>query len=152
MVTLGNRWDQLLEEEFGKAYYLQLREFLKTEYNSYRVYDRITHKTGHCSEDTDYLFVVGSEKVKILELVPEDEDILILGLLDKYIPKAAVDSVHWFKNHCLVKVNCSGSFGFITLKKVKKVYLDNEEVSFEKEDELYQIRVEHESSEIVIVY
>ncbi|MCH5201152.1 MAG: uracil-DNA glycosylase [Oscillospiraceae bacterium] len=38
MVKLGNRWDELLEEEFGKPYYLQLREFLKAEYDSCRVF------------------------------------------------------------------------------------------------------------------
>ena len=38
MVHLGNDWDELLAEEFKKEYYLQLREFLKTEYNTRRIY------------------------------------------------------------------------------------------------------------------
>ncbi len=32
MVILNNDWDELLEEEFKKDYYLSLREFLKSEY------------------------------------------------------------------------------------------------------------------------
>ncbi len=38
MVSLGNAWDMLLKEEFESPYYLALREFLKTEYTSHRVY------------------------------------------------------------------------------------------------------------------
>ena len=38
MVSLGNDWDELLSEEFKKDYYLSLREFLKKEYSSFRVY------------------------------------------------------------------------------------------------------------------
>lgn len=38
MFSLGNDWDALLGEEFGKDYYLELREFLKTEYSSRRIY------------------------------------------------------------------------------------------------------------------
>jgi len=38
MVKLGNDWDELLGEEFQKPYYLELREFLKLEYSSRRIY------------------------------------------------------------------------------------------------------------------
>ena len=38
MVKLGNDWDILLEGEFQKPYYQQLRNFLKSEYNSYTIY------------------------------------------------------------------------------------------------------------------
>ena len=38
MVSLGNDWDELLKEEFNKEYYLVLRDFLKSEYFSRRIY------------------------------------------------------------------------------------------------------------------
>ena len=38
MVHIGNDWDSLLEAEFKKDYYLSLREFLKTEYFSRKIY------------------------------------------------------------------------------------------------------------------
>ena len=38
MVSFGNDWDALLREEFGKEYYLKLREFLKSEYSTRRIY------------------------------------------------------------------------------------------------------------------
>lgn len=38
MIALGNDWDGLLAEEFGNDYYLALREFLKSEYSSRRIY------------------------------------------------------------------------------------------------------------------
>ena len=38
MVNLGNDWDILLKDEFEKDYYLNLREFLKAEYSTKRIY------------------------------------------------------------------------------------------------------------------
>ena len=38
MVLLNNDWDTMLSEEFKKPYYLELREFLKAEYSTARVY------------------------------------------------------------------------------------------------------------------
>lgn len=38
MVNIGNEWDALLADEFKKDYYLQLRQFLISEYNSRRIF------------------------------------------------------------------------------------------------------------------
>ena len=38
MVCLGNDWDGILENEFSSEYYIKLREFLKSEYSSKRIY------------------------------------------------------------------------------------------------------------------
>ncbi|MBE6644568.1 MAG: uracil-DNA glycosylase [Ruminococcaceae bacterium] len=38
MVHIGNDWDEILAGEFKKEYYLNLREFLKSEYFSRKIY------------------------------------------------------------------------------------------------------------------
>ena len=38
MVSLGNDWDEILKDEFEKDYYLNLREFLKAEYSTRKIY------------------------------------------------------------------------------------------------------------------
>lgn len=38
MIAIGNDWDKLLCDEFQKEYYLKLREYLKAEYSSRRIY------------------------------------------------------------------------------------------------------------------
>lgn len=38
MVKFNNDWDELLADEFKKPYYLQLREFLKSEYSSHVIF------------------------------------------------------------------------------------------------------------------
>lgn len=38
MISLENDWDELLAPEFEKEYYLKLREYLKAEYSSCRIY------------------------------------------------------------------------------------------------------------------
>ncbi len=43
MVHFGNEWDTLLKDEFEKEYYIQLREFLKHEYSTKRIYPDMYH-------------------------------------------------------------------------------------------------------------
>ena len=43
MVHIGNDWDDLLTGEFQKEYYLKLREFLKKEYSTRRIYPAMDH-------------------------------------------------------------------------------------------------------------
>lgn len=38
MVHIGNDWDEILADEWKKPYYQQLRQFLKTEYSSQKIY------------------------------------------------------------------------------------------------------------------
>lgn len=38
MVKLNNEWDNILNDEFKKDYYLKLREFLKYEYSHYNIF------------------------------------------------------------------------------------------------------------------
>lgn len=38
MVNIGNDWDALLKDEFTAPYYLEIREFLKKEYSSARIF------------------------------------------------------------------------------------------------------------------
>lgn len=38
MVKFGNDWDNILKDEFKKDYYLKLRQFLKAEYSSKKIY------------------------------------------------------------------------------------------------------------------
>ncbi|MGL5642528.1 MAG: uracil-DNA glycosylase [Paraclostridium sp.] len=38
MVNIGNDWDEILEGEFEKPYYLELREFLKNEYSTQTIF------------------------------------------------------------------------------------------------------------------
>ena len=38
MVHIGNDWDEILADEWQKPYYRKLREFLKNEYSTWRIY------------------------------------------------------------------------------------------------------------------
>lgn len=38
MVHIGNDWDEILENEFKKEYYFELREFLKKEYSTQQIF------------------------------------------------------------------------------------------------------------------
>ena len=55
MVSLGNNWDSLLDEEFEKEYYLKLRTFLKEEYANpaFPVYPDM-HDIFNALKITDY--------------------------------------------------------------------------------------------------
>ena len=38
MVNIGNDWDNILADEWSKPYYIALRQFLKAEYSTQRIY------------------------------------------------------------------------------------------------------------------
>lgn len=43
MVHIGNDWDNILADEFKKPYYLQLRQFLKSEYTTKTIYPHMNN-------------------------------------------------------------------------------------------------------------
>jgi len=53
MVKIGNEWDSILAEEWGKPYYRNLREFLKHEYALYDVYPNM-HDIFNALKYTSY--------------------------------------------------------------------------------------------------
>ncbi len=68
MVKLNNYWDQLLEDEFKKDYYIKLREFLKKEYQQYHIFPSM-YDIFNALRYTDYYDV----KVVILGQDPYHE-------------------------------------------------------------------------------
>ncbi|MGX4600879.1 uracil-DNA glycosylase [Faecalimicrobium sp. JNUCC 81] len=64
MVKLGNDWDILLEDEFKKEYYLNLREFLKVEYSSKVIYpdaNNIFEALKHTSYNGTKVLILGQD-------------------------------------------------------------------------------------------
>ena len=64
MVRLGNDWDDLLSEEFSKDYYLALREFLKSEYSSRRIYppmNDIYNALRYTARDDTRVVILGQD-------------------------------------------------------------------------------------------
>ena len=64
MVFLGNDWDKLLKNEFESEYYLSLREFLKREYSSVRIYppmDDIYNALRYTSYDRARVVILGQD-------------------------------------------------------------------------------------------
>ena len=64
MVNIGNDWDALLADEFKKEYYLSLREFLKTEYFSRKIYppmDDIFNALKYTSYENARVVILGQD-------------------------------------------------------------------------------------------
>lgn len=64
MVDLGNDWNELLESEFEKEYYLKLREFLKEEYSTRAIYPsmyNIFEALKHTSYKDTKVLILGQD-------------------------------------------------------------------------------------------
>ncbi|MGL5348109.1 MAG: uracil-DNA glycosylase [Peptostreptococcaceae bacterium] len=64
MVDLGNDWNELLESEFKKEYYLKLREFLKEEYSTRVIYPsmyNIFEALRHTSYKDTKVLILGQD-------------------------------------------------------------------------------------------
>lgn len=64
MVNIGNDWDELLADEWQKEYYLALREFLKSEYASRRIYppmNDIYNALRYTSREMTRIVILGQD-------------------------------------------------------------------------------------------
>ena len=53
MVNLGNKWDEVLKDEFEKEYYLKIRDFLKQEYSTRKIFPEM-HDIFNSLKYADY--------------------------------------------------------------------------------------------------
>lgn len=64
MVNIGNDWDEILANEWQKPYYLALREFLKKEYKTQRVYpdmNNIFNALKYTSFEDTKVVIIGQD-------------------------------------------------------------------------------------------
>lgn len=64
MVKIGNDWDEILSDEWQKPYYLALREFLKKEYKTQRVYpdmNNIFNALKYTSFEDTKVVIIGQD-------------------------------------------------------------------------------------------
>lgn len=64
MVNIGNDWDEILEDEWEKPYYKQLRAFLKKEYSTRRIYPHmndIFNALKHTSFEETKVVIIGQD-------------------------------------------------------------------------------------------
>ena len=64
MVNIGNDWDEILADEWQKPYYLALREFLKKEYKTQRVYpdmNNIFNALKYTSFEDTKVVIIGQD-------------------------------------------------------------------------------------------
>ena len=64
MVNIGNKWDEILKDEFEKDYYKKIREFLKSEYSNYTVYpkmENIFSALKFCDYDDIKVVIIGQD-------------------------------------------------------------------------------------------
>lgn len=118
---------------------------------SYLVYDQESRYLGRCSDDMDYIFQMGSRQAKILELVPEEKIITILGMTDKFIAGAGVENTRIFQNICSVKVNCGGTFSFVSRQEADQVYFEGRNIPYTRESDVYTVKVKDEGGVIDII-
>ena len=64
MVHIGNDWDEILADEWQKPYYLALREFVKKEYKTQRVYpdmNNIFNALKYTSFEDTKVVIIGQD-------------------------------------------------------------------------------------------
>ena len=64
MISFENDWDSLLSEEFKKDYYLNLREFLKNEYRTQKIYppmNDIYNALRYTSRENTRIVILGQD-------------------------------------------------------------------------------------------
>ncbi|MBQ6860407.1 MAG: uracil-DNA glycosylase [Clostridia bacterium] len=64
MVHIGNRWDEILKNEFESEYYKSIREFLKKEHSQYKIYpdmNDIFNSLKYADYDNIKVVIIGQD-------------------------------------------------------------------------------------------
>ena len=64
MVHIGNKWDDILKNEFESDYYKNIREFLKKEYSQYKIYPEmndIFNSLKYADSDNIKVVIIGQD-------------------------------------------------------------------------------------------
>ena len=64
MIHIGNRWDEILKNEFESEYYKSIREFLKKEYSQYKIYpdmNDIFNSLKYADYDNIKVVIIGQD-------------------------------------------------------------------------------------------
>ncbi len=107
----------------------------------YLVYDPEKQTLGRCAPGLPFRIEMGARQARILELVPEEDGLTVLGLAEKYIPGAAIESVYRQGNQVQITVTDGGRLAAACSGEPEKVLVNGLPASFEREGELIVIHV-----------
>ena len=131
-------WDLPGNETTGMIRWVDIPAGQKPD--SWLVYDRETDSIGRCGKEETYGLRMRSRDSKILALIPEESDITVIGIREKYIPGAAIDQVVKAGSLCHIRLNSCGTLVFSTEKTVR-VMIGNLEVPCRNNGTLYTVSV-----------
>lgn len=64
------------------------------------------------------------DDAKLFLLLPDTDEITVIGLTEKYLSFAAVQQVGLFDSELLIKVPQGGTFAFLSKRKITEAFLD----------------------------
>ena len=118
----------------------------------YWVYDYFEKKVSSVRRDDKYEGTVGQNGFCWFIILPKGINSSCLGLLNKYVGFAAIESICENDDTEIVVVRESGAFGFISEKEFKKVMINAVDVTedVKKKDKLYTISIPESSPKMVV--
>ena len=138
MVNFGNSWDKVMEGEFDKPYYLELRQFLINEYrtrtiypNMYQIYNAFTQVMKENNIDSldyvdkeEFFDMIYDKRYEMDNLRRYQKGILVLD--DKGLTSYAQIVASKMKQYGYEKMSESQFFSFLAVNNLARKAIPNE--------------------------
>ncbi len=108
---------------------------------SYWVYDWKKRTAQLCREKDVFSLGINSGEAGLYHILPAKGGAAVIGIAEKYISRACVDWIFEDRETTLVRLNCAGTFAFLTEKPVKEVSLGRDSADFHQDGSLVLLPV-----------
>ncbi len=117
---------------------------------AYWIYDPKTEQAALCEGEEAYSLTVQPGECSLIQILPADRDVAVIGIVEKYISRACVEEISDDGEEILVRVKCAGTFCFLTQKEIRSICIDGKSAEFRKENALVSVPVAEDDTVIGI--
>ena len=106
---------------------------------TYAVYDHFEKELVTLNKEESIPLILDDSDVKLFMLAPVRNGFASLGLINKYISAAAVESEHVFEKEAVIILKEGGVYGFCSQKPIENILVNGMKKEYSLKGELYTV-------------
>lgn len=127
------------EEKDSIDGYVSWKDMPGKSAEKYWIFDWYT-RTAYLKEAAEKLEIsMGKKDAGLYHLISAKEGVAVLGVLDKYISRAAAEVLYKDEANVFVKVKCAGTFAFLSEKEIAVIEMNGAATECKKNGYLYTV-------------
>lgn len=104
---------------------------------AFLIYEHFSRQTQIVRYEEKINFQLADQERALFTILPYDQELTLIGLVNKYISPAAIEHVYTYGSHTKLQLYEGGKFAFMSKKEPKKALVNGQEVAIQQENNLY---------------